>query len=273
MNSGFAYQFCLHIANSYYGVPYSQMGSLHGQSHEYSVHKESYGIYFQQYSYHNHDFIVSFPLAVNFAQDTFYITGEVEPINPPLIAEILPFHKIVLRWPQHGYHDLLCDLPQLQELLEFSDHYTERHLLSGGEYQQVWSNEYTSCTWNWGKRSPCTICFWAAEFRNICEEDLVPVNRTASRWGRDSITPHEFVLTYSSELRILPTPSEIHHSTKPMLRWVRRNTWNLSDPARELFGCDKWSHFHKFALEYFRRPNVGNTGKIVQVLMDMTNSS
>jgi hypothetical protein len=126
------------------------------------VCKESYTGYFQQYSCHNHDFIdlggQSVPLAVNFAQDIFYITGDIEPLNPLLMAKFLPFHKVALQWPQHGYHDLLHGLPQLQELLVLSSHNSERYLSSAGEYQQVWSahhcdefpQQYTPCIEFWG---------------------------------------------------------------------------------------------------------------------------
>jgi hypothetical protein len=99
-------------------------------------------------------------------------------------------------------------------------------------------------------RAPCPICYW----RNGLEEIDLQGNS-------------QFTLTYPSSLQSNPSVDEIRLSKNPILRWVRRDRSDLSDPSTKTCGRQKKEHFCEFALRYFLR-HFGN--KVIQTLVDKT---
>jgi hypothetical protein len=82
--------------------------------------RDSYKIYSACYTRHNQDRLVvgdhKHRLAVNFANDIFHITGQIETFDWHLKHAFLPFQKIALHKQFSHVEKFLYDFPHLQEL-------------------------------------------------------------------------------------------------------------------------------------------------------------
>jgi hypothetical protein len=233
------------------------------------VCKESFAIYFQIYFRHNHDSLthgeLNNRLAVNFAHDIFYLAGEIQELDADLQEKIHNLQKIVLDRGSN-VNEFFDFLPNIQEVWLLFASRAQLNLSSAEGYQTAWSthhciefpNDFYS-HWYYTRdrlecdetgRAPCPICHW----RNGLEEIDLREN-------------DQFILTYPLSLQSNPSVNEITLSKKPILRWVRRDGSDLSDPSTKTYGRPKKEHFCEFALRYFLR-HFGN--EVIQTLVDKT---
>jgi hypothetical protein len=233
------------------------------------VCRDSFAIYFRCYFRHNHDSLIygelNNRLAVNFAHNIFYLAGKIPELDDDLQENLRHLQKIVLDG-NSNINDFLAFLPNLQELWLFFESPARLNLLSVVEYQTAWSahhcgqfpndfyahRHYTRERLECDRtgRVPCPICYW----RNGLEETDLQEN-------------DHFMLTYPSSLQPNPSVDEITLSKYPILRWVRRDGFDVSDPSTETHGRHKMEHFCEFSLRYFLR-HFGN--EVIQTLVDKT---